>query len=113
MREVVGGEDKVVVAGNSLGGYNALAAAARHPELFRGVVLLNAAGRFENAETAAAPAAETPAVEAAPGVLGTLGSQLAAGVKRAVIAASFYYTKNPLRIRQVRAGAGAGTALPE
>jgi hypothetical protein len=35
VREVVGGDEKVVLVGNSLGGYNALATAARHPDLVR------------------------------------------------------------------------------
>lgn len=51
IREVVGGE-QVVIAGNSLGGYNSLATAALHPDLVRGVVLLNGAGRFEDVKTA-------------------------------------------------------------
>lgn len=49
-----------VLVGNSLGGYNALATAAASPALVSGLVLLNAAGRFEEpgeAEAAAAKAA--------------------------------------------------------
>ena len=33
--QVIGTQEKVVVVGNSLGGYNSLAAAAQHPQLFR------------------------------------------------------------------------------
>lgn len=51
IREVV--EDgPVVLAGNSLGGFNSLATAARYPELVKGVVLLNGAGRIEDVQTA-------------------------------------------------------------
>lgn len=46
--------DKVVVAGNSLGGYNSLALASSAPELVSGVVLLNGAGRFEDLDISAA-----------------------------------------------------------
>lgn len=38
------GPEAVVLAGNSLGGYASLVAAARHPELVRGLMLLNSAG---------------------------------------------------------------------
>ncbi|WP_287129915.1 alpha/beta fold hydrolase [Candidatus Cyanaurora vandensis] len=40
-------QEPAVVAGNSLGGYAALCLAADHPELVRGLVLLNGAGPFE------------------------------------------------------------------
>lgn len=40
----------VVLAGNSLGGYASLCVAADHPELVTGVVLLNSAGPFTEAE---------------------------------------------------------------
>ncbi|DBB12732.1 TPA: hypothetical protein ACH3X3_005508 [Trebouxia sp. C0006] len=51
IREVVD-DGPVVLAGNSLGGYNSLATAARYPELVKGVVLLNGAGRIEDVQTA-------------------------------------------------------------
>jgi pimeloyl-ACP methyl ester carboxylesterase len=47
------------MVGNSLGGYNSLATAAKYPELVRGVVLLNGAGRFEEAKVAIERATET------------------------------------------------------
>jgi esterase/lipase superfamily enzyme len=60
--------DKVVVAGNSLGGYNSLSLAAAHPELVAGVALLNGAGRFddldESAATQSSDVVELDAVEA-------------------------------------------------
>jgi len=39
-----------VLAGNSLGGYASLCVGANHPELSRGVVLLNSAGPFSDPE---------------------------------------------------------------
>lgn len=35
VREVIGGQEPVVLVGNSLGGYNALATAARNPDLVK------------------------------------------------------------------------------
>ncbi|EGB04446.1 hypothetical protein AURANDRAFT_13498, partial [Aureococcus anophagefferens] len=72
---------RAVVAGNSIGGFTALALGALHPELVRGVASLNGAGRF-------APP---------PDALAALG----AAVRRAVVAAAFVVTKQPLRIQQV------------
>ncbi len=46
IQEVVG--EAVVLVGNSLGGYAALCVAGNHPELCRGVVLLNSAGPFSD-----------------------------------------------------------------
>ncbi|KAK9851146.1 hypothetical protein WJX84_012261 [Apatococcus fuscideae] len=51
IKQQVGGKP-VVLVGNSLGGYNSLATAAQYPELVRGVVLVNAAGRFEEVKEA-------------------------------------------------------------
>lgn len=96
IREVVGTQEKVVLVGNSLGGYNALATAARAPELVRGVVLLNAAGRFEEG------GAEAAAIEAPPpSAWAQLVDRVSSAAKRAVVFASFVFTKQPARIRQV------------
>lgn len=38
IRDVIGGDERVVLVGNSLGGYNALETAARQPDLVRWVV---------------------------------------------------------------------------
>lgn len=97
IREVVGGE-QVVVVGNSLGGYNALATAANSPDLVKGVVLLNAAGRFQTPAEAAAEAAEQAQQRSAwEQVVNTAST----AVKRGVVLASFVFTKQPARIRQV------------
>ncbi|KAK9844137.1 hypothetical protein WJX81_005602 [Elliptochloris bilobata] len=50
IKEVVG--EPAVLVGNSLGGYGAMATAARYPDLVRGVVLVNAAGKFEDVKAA-------------------------------------------------------------
>ncbi|KAK9915016.1 hypothetical protein WJX75_003662 [Coccomyxa subellipsoidea] len=65
IKEVVGGEP-VVLVGNSLGGYNCLKASVTSPDLVRGVVLLNSAGRFEEvkAEVEAQVEAALPDSEA-------------------------------------------------
>ena len=49
--QVIG--EPAVVAGNSLGGYASLATAVRYPDAVKGVVLLNAAGRFEEVKAEA------------------------------------------------------------
>jgi len=54
IEQVIG--QPVVLAGNSLGGYAALCVAGNHPELVRGIILLNSAGPFSNSEEKA----ETP-----------------------------------------------------
>lgn len=65
--QVIG--EPAVVAGNSLGGYASLATAVRYPETVKGVVLLNAAGRFEEvkAEAQAQVEAALPSTEAGQG----------------------------------------------
>ena len=65
--QVIG--EPTVVAGNSLGGYASLATAVRYPDLVKGVVLLNAAGRFEEvkAEAQAQVEAALPSTEAGRG----------------------------------------------
>ncbi|GAB4823102.1 hypothetical protein N2152v2_010148 [Parachlorella kessleri] len=102
IREVVGG-DKAIVVGNSLGGYNATAVAANYPELVRGVVLLNAAGRFDdpNAPTKVPEAAAAAAADVTPGMWYRMMDQVSSFTKRNMVLASFYYAKSPMRIRQV------------
>jgi pimeloyl-ACP methyl ester carboxylesterase len=109
VEQVVGPGERVVLAGNSLGGFNVLNAAAARPDLVAGVVLLNAAGRFDpaGADGAPAPAAAVAAAAAAAAgapagfSLATLQASVTTAVKRAVIAATFLWTKQPARVRQV------------
>nr|WP_235620782.1 alpha/beta fold hydrolase [Halothece sp. PCC 7418] len=53
IQDVIG--QPVVLAGNSLGGYAALCVGGNHPELVQGVVLLNSAGPFSDAEAKTPP----------------------------------------------------------
>ena len=83
----------IAVAGNSLGGFTALYAAAspiaRSKKLINGVALLNAAGRFYDPN--APPKTTPPAWREA----------IVAAFQRFVIGLSFIYTKQPARIEQV------------
>lgn len=101
LKEVAGVSEgeRAILVGNSLGGYNALATAARHPELVQSVVLLNAAGRFEEGQAAQE---ETPLGSDAQLGLWQQGVEFVSSkVKRAVIGATFIWTKQPIRIKQV------------
>jgi len=86
----------VVIAGNSLGGFTALYAAAdaratQGPnKLINGCILLNAAGRFKSEDDGDKEEEKNSFVEA-----------VKAAVQRFVIGVSFIYTKQPLRIAQV------------
>lgn len=94
----VGPSRKAVVAGNSLGGYVTLALAVKHPELVAGIALLNSAGSFES-ETSLPPPEFSPVAQLS--LWGRMRAWLGERAKRVVVGASFYYTKQPLRIRQV------------
>ncbi|CAM9458368.1 unnamed protein product [Heterosigma akashiwo] len=92
------GGAKVSVAGNSLGGYTALALSAARPGLVASCALLNGAGRFEGAAEKEARLAE----EAREKSLWEKAQQaFGQAVGRAVIAASFIVTKQPQRIKQI------------
>jgi len=92
---------KVAIAGNSLGGFACLGAAVLCPELIEGVALLNAAGQFK-------PLAKMEAMAPADEEAGALGvwaaefqQRFATLAQRAVLFASFTFTKQPARIKQV------------
>ena len=92
--EVIG--KPTIVAGNSLGGFTSLYATAHsgddgREDLIKGCVLLNAAGRFRDPDAPAESSAEPNAVI----------ETIKEWVQRAVIRASFIYTKQPARIEQV------------
>ncbi|KXZ44939.1 hypothetical protein GPECTOR_60g716 [Gonium pectorale] len=101
IREVVGpSAGPVVLAGNSLGGYVALATAATHgPDMVRAVAMLNGAGPFQEGgpEAAAREAAEW----ADQSWWARLKRSVAASVKRGVMYFAFLRTKQPERIREV------------
>jgi len=101
LREVVGVErtgKKAVVAGNSLGGYTALAVSSEHPDLVASCVLLNAAGRFETAEEKELRVLQETQKK---GLIDQAKSAAGKALQRGIIFLSFLYTKQPARIRQV------------
>lgn len=107
LREVAGcGEGRqAIVAGNSIGGYAALSVAAEYPELCRGVVSLNGAGRFsptaEEAEMErAAERAKAERSSLRIAVDDAL-ERLVATLARGAAYAGLFVTKQPLRIKQV------------
>lgn len=89
LKEVV--QKPATLAGNSLGGFTSLYAAATDEakSLVKGVVLLNGAGRFRDSatveETKTNPIVET----------------IQKAIQRLVIGASFIVTKQPARIQQI------------
>ena len=91
----------VVLVGNSLGGYNSLATAASYPDLVKGVVLLNSAGRFDKPGGETAPAADAAAAAADGAWLRRMMDQAGSVFRRGIIRASFIVAKQPARIRQV------------
>lgn len=93
LNEVVGGDSKVVLAGNSLGGYVSLATAARNPDLVKGVIALNSAGYFEN------PADRVEVKSASPEWWNNLVSNIQEQIKKVVILFSFYSTK--LKVKDI------------
>ncbi|CAM9964464.1 unnamed protein product [Pylaiella littoralis] len=99
--EVVGAD--AVVAGNSLGGFTALAAASYAPSSIKGCVMLNGAGRFRDREQEALLEAQKDAPPKAPFLLAWDEAIKSVGtfVQLAATRASFYYTKQPARIKQV------------
>lgn len=100
-----GNGKQAVVAGNSIGGYTALALGAKRPDLVRGVASLNGAGKFSpspaEAEAERLLAEEKANASALKKALASFQEKVGAAVQRAVIAVAFIFTKQPLRIQQV------------
>ncbi|KAI8105051.1 hypothetical protein M9435_000223 [Picochlorum sp. BPE23] len=86
--------EKVVLAGNSLGGYNSLATAAAHPDLVESVILLNAAGRFDFSDAESEIERELDAVSRAM-------ETVMARIKRWVVSITFLFSKQPARVVSV------------
>lgn len=109
LREVAGcGEAsgrRAVVAGNSIGGYCALAVGAAYPELCLGVASLNGAGRFSPPPEEQAARRHAEEARAARGPLRLAVDEaiarLVTAVQRGVAYAGLLVTKQPLRIKQV------------
>jgi len=85
-------EKSVAIAGNSLGGYTAMYAASdkRIKDNVKACILLNAAGRFRDPEAVEEKGEPNPIIES-----------ISAAIQRFVIACSFVYTKQPMRIEQI------------
>ena len=85
-------ERSVAIAGNSLGGYTAMFASSdeRIKDYVKGCILLNAAGRFRDPEAAEEKGEPNPIMKS-----------ITSAIQRFVIACSFVYTKQPLRIEQI------------
>ena len=92
VKEIVGDDRSLAIAGNSLGGYTAMYASAdeRIKHNVKACMLLNAAGRFRDPEEAEEKGEPNPIIKA-----------VSAAIQRFVIACSFVYTKQPMRIEQV------------
>ncbi|KAL1528481.1 hypothetical protein AB1Y20_009824 [Prymnesium parvum] len=107
LREVAvcGDGKRALVAGNSIGGYTALSVGSAHPELVRGVVSLNGAGRFapspEEVALLAVQEAEAAARNPVQRAVVDLLASMATALQRAVAYAGLFVTKQPLRIKQV------------
>lgn len=123
LEEVV--KEPATIAGNSVGGYAVLNVAANRPKLVKGLILLNAAGRFSDPR-AAKPAlslaeetpvvAEAPALESLPPPATGPSSEAAVGVeplmqqikgavttaaRRVMIGFAFWQARQPERIWSV------------
>jgi len=108
LREVAGCGDsgrRAIVAGNSIGGYTALAVGAEYPELTLGVASLNGAGRFspspEEAEALQVAEAAREQRSNLQVMIDDALENLATSVKRTVAYIGLFVTKQPLRIKQV------------
>lgn len=98
VREVVG--EPAVICGNSIGALAALSAAAAAPDFARGLVMLNAAGRFDAPESAVANPA--PSMESEENPVAAWFKGLLARVVSGSIFFSTKYRIGPI-LKQVRA----------
>ncbi|KAI8464557.1 MAG: Alpha/Beta hydrolase protein [Monoraphidium minutum] len=91
-----GAPERVVLAGNSLGGYASLVAAARHPELVAGLMLLNSAGPLKGDDE------DDPSLDdAAASASEPWYQPLADAAKRVVLFFAFQRARQPERIKEV------------
>jgi pimeloyl-ACP methyl ester carboxylesterase len=108
LREVAGcGKDgkKAIVAGNSIGGYTALAVGAEYPDLTLGVASLNGAGSFSPSPEAAAEIAAAEAALAERNFVQIAVDRaleaVSTSLQRFVAYIGLLVTKQPLRIKTV------------
>jgi len=107
LREVggCGATQRAVVVGNSIGGFTALALAAAHPELVRGIASLNGAGRFSPTVAERVQAQRRNKAREAGAPLATAWSSTVdaagAALRKLLLGGAFVLTKQPGRISQV------------
>ncbi|XP_052195317.1 pheophytinase, chloroplastic [Diospyros lotus] len=92
LKEIV--KEPAILVGNSLGGFTALVTAAGLPEQVAGVVLLNSAGQFGNANAERNESEET-------GLQKFILKPLKTLFQRIVLGALFWQAKQPSRIKSV------------
>lgn len=90
-------QEPAVLVGNSLGGRAVLHVAATRPDLVRGLVLVNSAGRFE--DNAGEESLELDADDQAQ--LHQVSEWLREKIQRIVLSLTFLCLKRPQRIKQV------------
>lgn len=90
-------EEPAVLVGNSLGGRTVLHVAATRPDLVRGLVLVNSAGRFEEDKNKASMAEPVEELTA----LTQIRQWLRMAIQKAVLSFTFLWTKRPARVKQV------------
>ena len=102
-REGGGASRLPVLAGNSLGGFSALRAASRYPDLFRGVCLLNSAGRFEDELdwSTGTRSGAPPRGSSAASLWAPVRRRLGGAALRAGLLGAFAVARQPASIRNV------------
>jgi pimeloyl-ACP methyl ester carboxylesterase len=90
-KDEVVGRPFLAIAGNSLGAYACLAAAAKDAGLAKGIALLNGAGPFR----------DSSAPKQMPDPPNPLVKSVTDAVKRLVLYFAFLWAKQPIRIKQV------------
>uniref|UniRef100_A0A7R9U128 AB hydrolase-1 domain-containing protein n=1 Tax=Pinguiococcus pyrenoidosus TaxID=172671 RepID=A0A7R9U128_9STRA len=86
---------KAMVAGNSLGGYVALALASERKDLIASATLLNGAGKFANGMR------EDDPPKPGPSPIDNMMQIVSDALQRMALTTTFFYTKQPARIEQV------------
>jgi pimeloyl-ACP methyl ester carboxylesterase len=106
----------VVLAGNSIGGFTVLSTAAKYPELVKGLVLLNVAGKFADKDEKAPVVSGSditkeledadvddlaPAQQEPEGMMEWLTAPVKQAAQRGMLMFAFYQARLPMRIKSV------------